>query len=323
MITDILDVDPDVEKKVLGNNAQIRVLGATEVSQLDGEIEDADMILAWQSLHWNRETLGKLRNAKGFVRVGAGFDNVDIGAARDLGLKVSNVPDYGTHDVADHSIALLLSIARGISGSNREARGGEENWRWGQVPTFRITGKTLGIIGLGRIGAAVAMRAKALGMKVAFYDPYIPSGWEKSLGLLRFHDLYELAADSNVISLHTPLTKETERMINKKFFAALTSEIILINTGRGAVVDWAAFSEAFDSGKIAGAGLDVLPVEPPDFNDLLLSAWKNGDESVRDRLVITPHAGYFSKEAFTELRHKAAEEALRMLTGQRLLNVLN
>ncbi len=110
VITDILDVDPDVEKKVLGNNAQIRVLGATEVSQLDGEIEDADMILAWQSLHWNRETLGKLRNAKGFVRVGAGFDNVDIGAARDLGLKVSNVPDYGTHDVADHSIALLMTL---------------------------------------------------------------------------------------------------------------------------------------------------------------------------------------------------------------------
>jgi len=323
VVSDILDVAPDVEREVLGEDVEIKVLKATDTRQLDGFIEDAHVILAWQGLQWDHATLSKLRTAKGFVRVGAGYDNVDLQAARSLGLNVSNVPDYGTHDVADHTIALLLSVARGISGSNREAKLGAQHWCWGAIPTFRLTGKRLGIIGLGRIGAAVAVRAKAFGMEVAFYDPYLPSGWEKSLGIGRFHDLHQLVAHSKIISLHTPLTPETQGLVNESFFAAVKEPIVLINTGRGAVIDWPAFSNAFKDGLVQAAGLDVLPIEPPDFDDELLRAWSDDDGAVRDRLIITPHAAYYSEEAFRELRRKAAEEALRMLRGERLLNCLN
>ena len=323
VITDILDAPPDVEQEALGDDVEIIVLKATATDQLVGQIENAHVVMVWQGLQWDSEVLGKLQNAKGIVRVGAGYDNVDLQVARSLGLDVSNVPDYGTHDVADHTIALMLAIARGVPGSNREAKLGSQHWCWGEVPTFRLTGKRLGIVGLGRIGAAVAVRAKALGMAVAFYDPHLPSGWEKSLGIHRFHDLCELAAHSRIISLHTPLTKETEGMISETFFAALNEPIVLINTGRGAVIDWPSFVRAFREGLVEAAGLDVLPTEPPDFDDELLRAWSDDEKSVRDRLIITPHAAYYSEEAFRELRRKAAEEALRMLKGERLLNCLN
>jgi phosphoglycerate dehydrogenase-like enzyme len=208
-------------------------------------------------------------------------------------------------------MALLLSLARGLQGSDRVAREGA--WAWGLVPSFRLTEKWLGIVGLGRIGTATAMRAKAFGMRVGFYDPYKPSGWDKALGVTRFRSLAELARTCDVVSVHTPLTPETRGLLGREFFAAVRPGIVVINTARGPVLDWDAFRAAFDDGRVACAGLDVLPIEPADRTDPLIAAWMAG--AVRERLLVTPHCAFYSPEALAEMRRKAAEEALRILAG--------
>jgi lactate dehydrogenase-like 2-hydroxyacid dehydrogenase len=247
------------------------------------------------------------------VRVGVGFDNVDLEAARARDIIVCNVPDYGTNDVADHAMSLLLALARGLVGYDREARGGA--WAWGLVPSFRITGKTLGIVGLGRIGAATALRAKAFGLDVVFYDPYKPAGWDKTLGIRRVHSLDEIAS-CDIVSLHVPLTAQTRGMLDAKFFARARRGMVLVNTARGPVVDWSAFRAAFEESTVSAAAFDVLPIEPPDPEDALLRRWAAGDASVRDRMIITPHCAFYSLEALHEMRRKAAEEALRVLSGE-------
>jgi D-3-phosphoglycerate dehydrogenase/C-terminal binding protein len=321
VVPDRMKPPADVEQAVFGDRAMVRVLGAHRNEQLPGHIEDADAILAWHDLRWDASVLATLRRCKTLVRVGVGFDNVDLVAARDRGIVVCNVPDYGTHDVADHAIALLLSLARGLDGNNRISREGA--WGWGLVPSFRITGKTLGLVGLGRIGTATAVRAKAFGMNVAFYDPYKPQGWDKALGIARFHSLNELAAASDIVSLHTPLTPETRGMIGREFFAAAKRGQVLVNTARGPVVDWPAFSSAFADGTISAAAFDVLPVEPADAREPLIRAWMDGRPDVRDRFIVTPHCAFYSQEALVEMRRKAAEEALRVLEGKRPLNQVN
>jgi phosphoglycerate dehydrogenase-like enzyme len=316
VIPDRVAPPADVEQAVFGDRAIVSALEAHTNAELRGRHESADAILAWHDLHWDAEVLAAMPRCKALVRVGVGFDNVDLAAARARGIVVSNVPDYGTHDVADHAMALLLSLARGLPGSDRVARGGA--WRWGLVPSFRLTDKWLGIVGLGRIGAATALRAKAFGMRVGFYDPYKPSGWDKALGVTRFLSLEELAATCDVVSLHTPLTPETRGMIGAGFFAAARPGLVLINTSRGPVIDWPAFRAAFEAGRLAAAGLDVLPVEPADRTDPLIAAWMAGE--LAERLIVTPHCAFYSPEALTEMRRKAAEEALRILSGAGPLN---
>lgn len=320
VVPDRLIPPADVEQAVFGDLATVVTLGAKTESELVGNIEDADAILAWHDLRWSSEVLATLRRCKVLVRVGVGFDNVDLDAARTRGIVVCNVPDYGTHDVADHAMALLLALARGLPGHDRAVRAGPQDWRWGVTPTFRLTDKTLGLVGLGRIGTATAVRAKAFGMRVVFYDPYRPAGWDKAIGIERVRSLAELAAESDVVSLHVPLTDETRNMIGAAFFRAAKPGMSLVNTARGPVVDWQAFSAAFHAGVISSAGFDVLPDEPLDRGDPLLAAWLANETTVRDRLVITPHAAFYSLEAMAEMRRKAAEEALRVLRGEAAFN---
>ena len=187
-------------------------------------------------------------------------------------------------------MAMLLALARGLFGHDRAARSGPAQWRWGVTPTFRLTGKTLGIVGLGRIGGATALRARAFGLRVVFYDPYRSPGWEKTFSIERARTLNELVATSDIVSLHTPLTDETKGMMSRSVFAAMKPGTVLINTARGPIVDWPAFREALDRGIVASAGFDVLPIEPLDMADPVLGAWARGDERYRDRLVISPHA---------------------------------
>jgi C-terminal binding protein len=313
IVPDRLAPPADVEQAVFGDRGVVTTLEARTAAELTGRIEHADAILAWHDVVWDARLLATLSRCKTIVRVGVGFDNVDRQAAKQHGIVVCNVPDYGTHDVADHAIALLLSLARGLGPYDRVARGGA--WAWGLAPSFRLTEKRLGIVGLGRIGTATALRAKAFGMRVGFFDPYKPSGWDKSLQLDRFASLDELAGEADVISLHTPLTDETRGMIDGRVLSRTKRGVVVINTARGPIIDWPAFSAAFGSGQIGCAGLDVLPTEPADASDPLIAAWMAGEPSVRDRLVITPHCAFYSIEALHEMRRKAAEEALRVLSG--------
>ncbi|MBX2803286.1 MAG: C-terminal binding protein [Myxococcales bacterium] len=313
IVPDRLAPPADVEQAVFGDDAEVITLQAKHNAELEGCIEGANAILAWHDLQWTEAVLRTMPECRVLVRVGVGYDNVDLDAAEKLGITVCNVPDYGTHDVADHAIALLLALARGLVGHDRCAR--TDHWQWGLVDTFRLTGRRLGIVGLGCIGTATALRAKAFGLDVSFYDPYLPEGWDKTYQLRRHRSLTDLAADSEIVSLHVPLTPQTRGMVDASFFDAASDGLVLINTARGPVVDWPAFRAAFDSGRVRCAGLDVLPDEPLDRTDPLLARWVAEEPSVRERLLITPHCAFYSQSALHEMRRKAAEEALRVLRG--------
>ncbi len=323
LIPDRLSPPADVEAATLGKDVIFDMPAAGDGGTIpDAMWRRADAVLAWHEVRLHAGVIAKLDQCKVIVRVGAGFDNVDLEAAGGRGIPVCNVPDYGTNDVADHAMSLYLGLARGISGYDRAARGGA--WSWDCAgPLNRVTGATLGIIGLGRIGTAVAIRAKAFGLRVLFHDPYKPVGYDKALGIERTFRLEELLAQADAVTLHIPLTEETKHLAGKDFFRVLKKGAIFVNTARGACCDLEALHDALRSERLRAAGLDVLEQEPPDTRHPLIQAWRLQDEWLAGRLLITPHAAFYNRESYAELRTKAAEEARRVLTGHLPLSCVN
>jgi D-3-phosphoglycerate dehydrogenase/C-terminal binding protein len=276
VVTDFIADALAPERHILGELAEVTALNAHSEEELIGRIEDAAAIMLYHNLSLTARTIGRLRCCRLIVRCGAGYDNVDRVAARDRGIVVSNVPDYGTEEVADSAIGMMLSLARGIHQLNAALRVGMGPWSYTQVvPLRRLRGRAFGVVGLGRIGTAAALRAKALGMDVIYYDPYKPCGYDKALGVRRVEHFDELLGQSHVLSLHCPLTEETHCMVGGQAIARLPSGAYLINTARGALVDTAAIPAAVASGQLAGAGIDVLESEPPPPDHPLLLAWRD------------------------------------------------
>lgn len=324
VITDFLTHPPETEEQILGELARVEVLCADHEEQLIGGVEDADAVMIYHTLKFTAWSIERLTRCKLIVRCGVGFDNVDWKFARERGIPVANVPDYGTEEVADSAIGLMLSMTRGISILNSQLRQGSIDWSYRHaVPLGRLRGRVFGIIGLGRIGSAAALRAKALGMDVIYYDPYAPDGRDKSLGVRRVEALDEFLAQTHVVSLHCPLTDETRHIIRGETLAKLRDGSYLVNTSRGAVVDTSAVPAALASGKLAGAALDVLPFEPPAENDPLILAWRNADHPAHHRLILNPHTAFYSEEGLIDMRVKGAEACRRALLGLPLRNVVN
>jgi phosphoglycerate dehydrogenase-like enzyme len=254
-----------------------------------------------------------------------GFDGFDLAGWGALGVPVCNVPDYGVMEVADHVIGFMLTLVRGIEFHNSALlRDPNSNWR----PTVNPLGRrlstcTFGIVGLGRIGTAVSLRAKAFGMHVTFYDPYRPSGAELALGIGRASTLAELLRSADVVSLHTPLTEETQGMIDAEALAAAPPGQILINTARGGLVDLDALHDALRSGRLGAAALDVLPEEPPTTGRPLVRAWMAQEDWIRNRLLLTPHMAYLTPESAYDKRAKGARVAARYLRDGILENCVN
>jgi lactate dehydrogenase-like 2-hydroxyacid dehydrogenase len=313
----------DIEQAVFGTGSTILTPCAKHTSEIqDDTWRSVDAILAWHDLTFDAPVIAKLERCRVIVRVGVGFENVDLEAAGRRGICVCNVPDYGTCDVADHTIALLLTLARGVIQYEELIRRGE--WTWERVTNLnRLTGGTFGVVGLGRIGTATAMRAKGLGMQVLFYDPYKPEGHDKALGIRRAYTLDDLLSQSDAVSLHCPSTPETMGMANRDFFRRMKPNSYFINTARGRLMDADALYEALESGHLRGAGSDVLPVEPPDRDHPLFKAWFERAPWLVGRFVLTPHAAFFNRESHAEMRRKAAEEALRVLQGLTPRNCVN
>lgn len=324
LIPDLLTLPATIERDVFGPEVEIVAPCATDVSEIDDETwESADAILAWHELQFTADVVRKLKKCKVIVRVGVGFDNIDLEIAGEMGIPVCNVPDYGTNDVADHALGLMLTLARGIIAFNNSIRESND-WDWEAAGKLRrLSGSNLGIIGLGRIGTAFAIRAQALGMNVLFYDPYIPDGQDKALKVTRCIELHQLLEKSDIISIHTPLTQETREMVNRNFLAAMKKDSILVNTARGGIVVLDDLDEALRLNHLQAAGFDVLPIEPPDFTHPLLKAWKAHEPWIANRLVLTPHSAFYNIEAYTEMREKAAKEAKRVLDGRKALNQVN
>jgi D-3-phosphoglycerate dehydrogenase/C-terminal binding protein len=237
---------------------------------------------------------------------------------------VANVPDYGTEEVADTAIGMMLALTRGIAFMNSRLRGSEGPWMYTQVvPLRRLRGRVFGVVGLGRIGTATALRAKALGMDVVFCDPYKPDGYDKALGVRRVESLAQLLAEAFVLSLHCPLTEETYHMIDGRAMDQMPLGSYLINTARGGVVCADALPEAIASGRLSGVGIDVLEHEPPPPDSPVARAWRDPTHPAYHRLLLNPHAAFYCEEGLREMRSKGAEACRRALCGLPVRNVVN
>lgn len=310
-ITDYL-TEAEPERQVLEGVAEVVLLNAKTEQEVLQRAADADAFIVFHDMQMTDHSLRNLSDCRGVIRCGVGFDNISLAAAGSQGIVVCNVPDYGTEEVADHSLMMLLAIARRLIPADRSVRMGE----WDPTVVYgtpRLRGRTCGIIGCGRIGTAMALRAKALGMEVVFYDPYKPPGYEKALGVGRAYRLEELLAEADFISLHTPLSRETRHILNPVTLAYVKPGAYIINTARGGCIDLNALWEALEDGRVAYAALDVVEREPLD------------DARFREhpRVILTPHAAFYSVEGFIEMRVKAAEEAKRMLTMEPVRNPVN
>ncbi len=246
------------------------------------------------------------------ARVGTGVDAIDIDAAARCGIWVANVPDAYTEDVSAHAMALLLALARRLPSLARSTRAG--SWDSGFVrPLHSIRGSTLGIIGFGRIGRAMAAKARAFDMDVLFHDPLVSRDAGAAAGA-RSADLDALLPASDYVSLHIPLTDGTRGLIGAAALARMKPGACLINTSRGALVDETALIAALRSGALAGAGLDVLAAEPPSPENPLLAL---------ENVLVTPHIGWYSEESTRFVRVKSSEEVARVLGGSAPLNPVN
>jgi len=235
-------------------------------------------------------------------RIGAGYDTIDTAACERHGVWLANSPDYGVGEVATHALALALASIRNIVGYHRDIGAGKWDFM-SSGPLRRPSELTLGIVGLGRIGKRMAHVSRNVFKRVVAYDPYLIDG-DFPPYVDRIRSLASLAGQSDLVSLHTPLTAETRGMIDAGFFAAAKRGLALVNTSRGAVVRISDLVDALDSGIVAGAALDVLPVEPVPRESPLISD---------PRVILTPHAAFFSVEAEKELRHKAAQNIVSWL----------
>jgi D-3-phosphoglycerate dehydrogenase / 2-oxoglutarate reductase len=250
------------------------------------------------------DMIGKMTRCRIISRFGIGVDNVDIAAATTAGIVVTRVPDYCIDEVSDHAMALLLALVRKIPFANSRTHAG----RWEMaavVPIHRLRGTILGLVGFGRIPRLVAPKAQAFGLKVLTYDPYVSKEVANNAGVESV-DFAELVKRSDYISIHTPLMPETDRLFNAEVFAQMKPTSYLVNTARGPIVDEVALAHALDAGQLAGAALDVLAQEPPTSSPLF----------GRDNVILTPHTSFYSVESLVELQIKAAEEVVRVFTGQ-------
>ncbi len=257
------------------------------------------------------EMIGQMSRCRIIARFGIGVDNVDIAAATGAGIVVTRVPDYCVDEVSDHTMALLLALVRKIPFANSLVNGG----RWGMpavVPIHRLRGTVLGLVGFGKIPQLLAPKAKAFGIQVVAYDPYISESIMSAAGVEQV-DFAKLLKVCDYVSIHTPLLPETHHLFNADAFAQMKPTAYLINTARGPIVDERALAHALDTGQVGGAALDVLSSEPPVDSALF----------GRDNVILTPHMSFYSVESLVELQTKAAEEVVRVLTGQMPLHPIN
>ena len=275
-------------------------------------LNDADAVLV-NLFPLTGDIINSMNNCRVIARYGVGYDNVDVDAATAKGIWVSRVPDYSLEDVSDHALALLMSSVRKIAYKDRKIREGKWNLHkdW---PAFRVAGKTLGLIGFGAISRVLFRKVSGFGLKqVLIFDPYVSDDEIINKGGVPA-SLDELLKQSDFISIHAPLTPETEGMIGPKEFSTMKENCILVNTSRGPLVNEDALYKALDSGSIAAAGIDVFSSEPLDEKSPLRKL---------ENITLTDHAGWYSEESIVELKTKAARNILSVLKGGRPVYPVN
>jgi len=268
-------------------------------------VRDANAIISGDSPLTN-QILENAKSLKIIARVGVGYDNVDLEAATRRRIIVTNVPGALSDSVAEHAFLLMLAVARRLVVGDKSVREGRWADYFQHAPSFELNGKTLGLIGLGAIGSAVAQRAKAFNMEVLVYDPYVDESRVTRIGYRRV-ELDRLLRESDVVSIHSPLTTETKNLIGERELNLMKKSAILINTARGTVVDESSLIEALKKGTIAGAGMDVLTHEPPHQDNPLLTL---------ENVTLTPHCVAFALDALRRLWFACSDAVLRVLRGE-------
>ncbi len=319
--------DDSVERRIYGPGFRVIFPDAptTGLADLpDAVCAEAEglMILRYKVFAKDLERFPKLR---AICRMGVGYDNLDRVAAGARQIMILNVPDYGTTEVADHAMALALSLRRGLLlHHERQRTDPPAIWRYIDDPLVRRTGvQTFGIVGMGRIATAVALRAKAFGFRVMFHDPHLPNGVELGLGILRAPTLEDLLRQTDTLSVHAPLTRETRNLLGLKELSLLPKGAIVVNTARGPIVDIDALATLLKGGHLAGVGLDVVPVEPPvEPVPELMRAYRAKEDWTLGRLIITPHSAFYSPQAWDDIRGKSAETMRTALLGPKAQNVI-
>jgi D-3-phosphoglycerate dehydrogenase len=347
LLTDYAWPDLEIERRLLSTAGADLVVAPKDNREALAELaRDADGLLTcWASVP--AQVIHAASRCRIIARLGIGLDNIDVAAATARGILVTNVPDYCTNEVAEHALALLLALARKVAFYHHEARCGRYSLQAGP-PLRRICGQTLGIVGLGNIGRALAQRAQAIGLRViatrrshllspvvhdrpnasstrqrvhivgqmhslarrASSDPARPS----DLPGVAWRPLEELLAESDYVSLHVPLAPQTRGMIGREQLALMKPSAYLINTARGGLIDHAALAEALAQGRLAGAALDVQEPEPP---NLSMPPYSDA------RVIVTPHAAFASQESLAELRTRATHQVIDALAGRTPRHVVN
>ena len=312
LITDYAWASVEPERQVLSEvNAELIVAETGDEEELLTYAHKVDGILTcWKPV---RElVISQATKCQIIARYGIGLDNIDVESATENGIIVTNVPAYCVDEVSDHAITLLLACARNITIYNNAVKTGTWNQNIGQQ-MYRLRGKTIGVIGFGRIAKALIPKAIALGLKVIVYSP------RTSYNIIDKYNANKVTYDellktSDFISIHAPLTSETKHLFSHEEFRVMKATAFLINTARGGIVDTFALTEALKNGEIAGAGLDVLETEPPASGDPLLHL---------DNVIFTPHAAFISEESILELEVTAATSVKQVLTGQLPDSIVN
>ena len=311
VLTDYVWESLDVEKKTLAGLAELTALQTKTPDQFVAEAADCDALLNTYAGPITADTMSKMPRCKIIARYGIGVDTIDLDAATAAGIIVTNNPTYCIEEVAEHTMALLLSAARKITFYDRQVRAGKWEVPPGK-PIQRLAGSTIGLVGFGNIARQVAIRAAAFGMKVLYADPFVKDGQFDAPG--KKMELMDMLKQSDFVSVHPPLTPQTRKSINDEAFAAMKPNAVIINCARGPVIDTDALVRALDAKKIAGAALDTTDPEPlPNPHPL----------RGRENVIINPHAAWYSEQAMIGLQAGAHGEVRRVLTGEWPINVVN
>jgi D-3-phosphoglycerate dehydrogenase len=281
-------------------------------ADLAAEVRDASaLVVIARSIHSG--IIDAMESCRLIQTLSVGYDCVDVAHATSRGIPVSNTPAYCTDEVANHAMTLILSTARKLR--QIIPRTGQGVWEYAYTkPVFNFSGRTLGVIGLGKIGRRIVPKAAGFGMRVAAYDPYVDDDVFALMGVERAYELDDLLQQADYLTVHAPLTPETRHMLDERAFGLMKEHAVVVNTARGSIIDQKALVAALQSGRIGGAGIDVLETEPPEPDNPLLNM---------EQVIVTPHISWYSEESFNRDMEQGMDEVIRVLKGQRPRYIVN
>lgn len=312
-IVDGGDLDHSKEIEIYEENDINYALSTEETWEKDFEHfgKNAEVIVSEASISMNESLIEQLNHCKAILSFGTGFNHIDVEAAEKRNITVCHLPDYCSEEVANHTLSLMLTLLRRITDYNHDLKSG--NWNSiSKKPLHRFENQTIGLLGFGNISQKVADRLLPFGFTIIAHDKYVAESTFKEKGV-RSVSMEELFKQSHVVSLHIPLTKETENLLNEENMRKLPKGAIVVNTCRGGIIDENALVRLLKEGHLSGAGLDVFLTEPPNMKEELFSM---------NEVITTPHAAYYSIEAVQEMQIKTAENVQRILNNEQALYIV-